>query len=136
MSGRGAAAYCSVSSRSPALIPGRAAALWSAVVANVNRGNARQAALFAMRVSGPGGLLEQLPNPSREEAMALRDKMAASAAPYMRPGEPVQAIFGGQTASQYLAALGGIFFFLSLNRYRIFVVTPDRILVLDAGKYS
>ena len=27
--------------------------------------------------------------------MALRDKMAASAAPYMRPGEPVQAIFAG-----------------------------------------
>jgi hypothetical protein len=81
-------------------------------------------------------MLEQLPHLSREEAMALRDKMAASAAPYMRPGEPVQAIFGGQTASQYLAALGGIFFFLSLNRYRIFVVTPDRILVLDAGKYS
>ena len=68
--------------------------------------------------------------------MALRDKMAASAAPYMRPGEPVQAIFAGQTASQFLAALGGIFFFLGLNRYRIFVVTPDRILVLDAGKFS
>ena len=68
--------------------------------------------------------------------MALRDKMAASAAPYLRPGEPVQAIFAGQTASQYLAALGGILFFLSLNRYRIFVVTPNRILVLDAGKFS
>lgn len=68
--------------------------------------------------------------------MALRDKMAASAAPFLRPGEPVQAIFAGQTASQYLAALGGIFFFLSLNRYRIFVVTPARILILDAGKTS
>jgi hypothetical protein len=32
-------------------------------------------------------LLPQLPHPSREEAMALRDKMAASAGPYMRPGE-------------------------------------------------
>jgi hypothetical protein len=68
--------------------------------------------------------------------MALRDKMAASAAPFLRPDEPVQAVFAGQTASQYLAALGGILFFLSLNRYRIFAVTPDRILVLDAGKFS
>jgi hypothetical protein len=32
--------------------------------------------------------------------MALRDKMAASAAPFLQPGEPVQAVFAGQTASQ------------------------------------
>lgn len=68
--------------------------------------------------------------------MALRDSMRASAAPYLAPGEPVQAVFGAQTRSQYLAALGGIFFFLGLNRYRIFVVTPARILVLDAGPMS
>jgi hypothetical protein len=82
------------------------------------------------------GIAAAIASSFQEEAMALRDKMAASAAPYMRAGEPVQAIFAGQTASQYLAALGGIFFFLNLNRYRIFVVTPDRILVLDAGKFS
>lgn len=68
--------------------------------------------------------------------MALRDSMRDSAAQYLRPGEPVQAVIGAQTASQWLAALTGFFVFLSLNRYRILAVTPDRILVLDAGKTS
>jgi hypothetical protein len=68
--------------------------------------------------------------------VAIRDSMLRSAAPYLRPGEPVQAVFGSQTASPYLAQLTGIFVFLSLNRYRIVVVTPTRILVLDAGKTS
>ena len=68
--------------------------------------------------------------------MALRDSMAASAAPFLQPGEPIQAVFGAQTASQYLAALTGIFVFLNFNRYRVVVVTPARIVVLDAGKVS
>jgi hypothetical protein len=68
--------------------------------------------------------------------VALRDDMAASAAPYLQPGEPVQAIFGAQTASQWMAALTGIFVFLGLNKYRIVAVTPARIVVLDAGKVS
>jgi len=66
--------------------------------------------------------------------MALRDSMRTSAAPYLRPGEPVQAVIGAQTASQWLAALTGVFVFLGFNRYRILAVTPSRILVLDAGK--
>jgi len=45
-------------------------------------------------------------------------------------------VIGAQTASQWLAALTGIFVFLGLNRYRILAVTPTRILVLDAGKTS
>jgi hypothetical protein len=68
--------------------------------------------------------------------VALRDSMAASAAPFLQPGEPIQAVFGAQTASQYLAALTGIFVFLNFNRYRVVVVTPARIVVLDAGKVS
>jgi hypothetical protein len=68
--------------------------------------------------------------------MALRDDMRDSAAPYLQPGEPVQAVIGAQTASQWLAGLTGIFVFLGLNRYRILAVTPARILVLDAGKTS
>jgi hypothetical protein len=55
---------------------------------------------------------------------------------YGLPGEAVQAVIGAQTASQWLAALTGIFAFLGFNRYRILVVTPARILVLDAGKTS
>jgi len=68
--------------------------------------------------------------------MALRDSMLSSATPFLRPGEPVQAIFGAQTASQWLAALTGIFVFLGFNHYRIVAVTPARIVVLDAGKTS
>src|SRR5260370_1654971 len=62
--------------------------------------------------------------------------MRESAAPYLRPGEPIQAVIGAQTASQWLAALTGFFAFLGLNHYRILAVTPNRIVVLDAGKSS
>jgi hypothetical protein len=62
--------------------------------------------------------------------------MRESAAQYLQPGETVQAVIGAQTASQWLAALTGIFVFLGLNRYRILAVTPTRIVVLDAGKSS
>ena len=68
--------------------------------------------------------------------MALRDSMRDSAAQYLRPGEPIQAVIGAQTASAWLAGLTGIFVFLGLNRYRIIAVTPNRIVVLDAGKTS
>jgi hypothetical protein len=68
--------------------------------------------------------------------MALRDSMRDSAAQYLRPGETIEAIFGAQTASGWLAGLTGIFVFLSLNHYRIVVVTQQRILVLDTGKVS
>jgi hypothetical protein len=62
--------------------------------------------------------------------------MRDSVTPYLKPGEQVQAVIGAQTASQWLAALTGIFVFLGFNRYRIIAVTPARILVLDAGKTS
>jgi hypothetical protein len=62
--------------------------------------------------------------------------MRVAAAPYLAAGEPVQAVFGAQTAGQWLAGLSGLFPFLNRNRYRIVVVTPARILVLDAGKVS
>jgi hypothetical protein len=73
---------------------------------------------------------------SLEEIVALRDSMRASAAQFLQPGEPVQAVIGAQTASPLLAALTGIFVFLGFNHYRILAVTPARILVLDAGKTS
>ena len=68
--------------------------------------------------------------------MALRDSMRDSAAQFLQPGESVQAVIGAQTASQWLAALTGIFVFLGFNHYRILAVTPTRIMVLDAGKVS
>jgi hypothetical protein len=68
--------------------------------------------------------------------MALRDTMRSSAAQFLQPGEQIQAVIGAQTASQWVAALTGVFLFLGLNRYRILAVTPTRIVVLDAGKAS
>jgi hypothetical protein len=62
--------------------------------------------------------------------------MRDSAAPYLRPGEPVQAVMGAQNTSQWLGVLTGFILLLVINRYRILVVTPARILVLDAGKTS
>jgi len=62
--------------------------------------------------------------------------MRNSAAPYLRPGEPVQAVFGAQTASQWMVPLTGFIFFRFINDYRIVAVTPQRIVVLDAGKSS
>ena len=66
--------------------------------------------------------------------MALRDKMLSSSAQYLEPGETAEAVFGAQTVSQYMFMLTGGVIFLAMNRYRIVVVTPQRILVLDAGK--
>jgi hypothetical protein len=60
--------------------------------------------------------------------MALRDSMRNSAAEYLRPGETVQAVFGAQTASQLVAEVSGVFKLLALNRYRIVVITPQRVL--------
>jgi hypothetical protein len=68
--------------------------------------------------------------------VTLRDSMRKSAATYLRPGEPVQAIFGAQTASNWMVPLTGFIFFRFINDYRIVVVTPQRIVVLDAGKSS
>src|SRR5690242_5913594 len=68
--------------------------------------------------------------------MAIRDSMRASATRYLRPGERLEAVIGAQTASAYLAVVTGFLLFPLVNRYRIIAVTPDRILVLDAGRMS
>ncbi|MGZ4387170.1 MAG: hypothetical protein ACXVZO_09580 [Gaiellaceae bacterium] len=67
--------------------------------------------------------------------MALRDTMRESVAPYLRPGEPVQTVVGAQTASQYLILFGLLPFYL-MNHCRMLAVTPQRILVLDTGRFS
>ena len=68
--------------------------------------------------------------------MALRDAMGESVRPFLRDGEQLQAVIGAQTASAYLAGLAGALPFLGLNRYRIIAATSQRILVLDAGKFT
>jgi hypothetical protein len=62
--------------------------------------------------------------------------MRDSAAAFTRPGEEIQSVFGAQTASQMLFPLVGWIIMLIINKYRIFAVTNQRILVLDAGKLS
>ncbi|HXP55950.1 MAG TPA: hypothetical protein VN847_13395 [Streptosporangiaceae bacterium] len=64
--------------------------------------------------------------------MGLRDKLRKSAAAYLQPGEPVQAVFPAQTCGYWKMMMTG----LILNRFRIVAVTPQRIVVLDAGKFS
>jgi hypothetical protein len=75
-------------------------------------------------------------NGDREVFVALRDKMSASAAQYLRPGEQVQAVFGAQTTGPMMLVLVGSLIRLIINKYRMFVVTDQRILVLDTGKWS
>jgi hypothetical protein len=67
--------------------------------------------------------------------MALRDKIAEAARPFLEPGEQVQAAFPAQTASQWLALAGWIPFVMT-NKYRCIVATDRRLLILDAGRMN
>ncbi|SEF49011.1 hypothetical protein SAMN04489712_101177 [Thermomonospora echinospora] len=67
--------------------------------------------------------------------MAIRDKMQANAAPFLRPGETVQAVFGAQTLSQYYIVISALILFI-WNSYRVVVVTDQRILVCRSGKFT
>ena len=75
-------------------------------------------------------------------AIKIRDKIVEKSAPYLRPGEKVQAVIPGQTMNGwwvFLILVGIIPYFIvlmSLNRYRIALVTDQRILLLDAGKWT
>jgi len=67
--------------------------------------------------------------------VAIQDRIAAAAAPFLEPGEAVQVAFVAQTASSWWVLLGFVPFLL-LNQYRCVVVTDRRILVLDAGRLT
>lgn len=67
--------------------------------------------------------------------MALRDKIAANAQPHLQPGETIQGVLAGQTASQYWILLIYLVFLIK-NRYRTIVATDRRIIVFDAGAWS
>lgn len=67
--------------------------------------------------------------------MALRDKLAERAQPYLEPGEQVRHVFMGQTGpSPWFAALSWWIVLIS-GKYFIFVVTDRAILVLLASKW-
>ena len=59
----------------------------------------------------------------------IRDKIIENSKEFLRPGENVQDVAGGQTLNGWL---GGIFLFF--NRFRAVMATDQRILVLDCGK--
>ena len=65
--------------------------------------------------------------------MAIQDRIAAAAAPYLEPGETVQTALVAQTAGSGWILLGFVPFLL-LNRYRNVVATDRRLLVLDSGR--
>jgi hypothetical protein len=67
--------------------------------------------------------------------MAIRDKMRANAAPVLRPGEVVQAVFGAQTLSQYYIVISALILLIG-NSYRVVVVTDQRILVCRSGRFT
>lgn len=67
--------------------------------------------------------------------MAIRDKMRANAAPYLEPGETVQAVFGAQTTSAYFVLIS-IWIIIFANAYRVIIVTDKRILVGRSGRMS
>lgn len=70
-----------------------------------------------------------------------RKSMRKAAAAYLRPGETLQCVFSAQTTSGYGSLTGAFpgpvqiisWFTGARNRYRIFAVTDQRVLVLDAG---
>ena len=66
--------------------------------------------------------------------MAIRDQMAANAAPLLKPDEKIQAVFGAQTVSQYLSLLS-YWIIIMKNAYRVVVVTDQRILVCRSGRF-
>ncbi len=77
-----------------------------------------------------------------QERDSMRDSMRHVAAAYLKPAETVQCVFPAQTSSGIatvfapgpgvFGVIGGLFGLN--NRSRIFVVTDQRILVLDAGR--
>jgi hypothetical protein len=66
--------------------------------------------------------------------MAIRDAIRANAAPFLEPGETIQAVIPAQTTSQWLALLS-YWIILLTNAYRVIVVTDQRILVCRSGRF-
>lgn len=64
----------------------------------------------------------------------IREKIATNAQPYLRPGEQVQGAFAGQSISGWWSLLTYLMFFWL--RFRSVIVTDQRILILDTGKWS
>jgi hypothetical protein len=66
--------------------------------------------------------------------MALRDKIAAEAAPHLEPGEQVQHVFAAQAASPQLAFLS-IWIIVIKDAHRAVVATDRRIIVFRTSRW-
>jgi hypothetical protein len=67
--------------------------------------------------------------------MALRDKLAERSAPFLAPGERIQAVMCSQTGpSPYFGLLSYLILFAV--RRRIIVATDRSVLVLKAGSFA
>jgi hypothetical protein len=67
--------------------------------------------------------------------MAIRDKLVASATPYLQEGEQIQAVFNAQTMSQWMALIS-FWIIIFGNAYRVVVVTDRRILVCQTKRFQ
>lgn len=74
--------------------------------------------------------------------MAIRDVLRRASDPFVRPDETIQAVFPGESGSLIartvlvqFGAIGGVIAIFT-RKLRIFTVTDQRILVLDAGRWS
>ena len=67
--------------------------------------------------------------------MALRDKLAERAQPYLEPGEQVRHVFMGQTGPSPYWSFLTYWIMLISGQYFVFVVTDRAILVLNAAKW-
>ncbi len=65
----------------------------------------------------------------------IRDKIMKKAAPQLQPGETMITAFVAQTKPWWWMLMG-LVIFMALNRYRTVVVTTQRILVFDSGRWS
>lgn len=68
--------------------------------------------------------------------MALRDKLAARAVPYLEPGEQIQSVFLAQTGASPYWLLVSIWIVFFSAGYRIVVVTDRAVIVLRAGRWA
>jgi hypothetical protein len=61
--------------------------------------------------------------------------MRANAAPYLQPGEEIEAIFAAQTTSAWFALIS-YWIIILRNSYRVVVVTNRRILLCRSGRFT
>lgn len=68
-------------------------------------------------------------------AIAMRERIQESAAPYLQPGEVIKEAFAAQSASPYWSLLSWIII-VAQNAFRAIVVTDRRIIVFQSSRMA